>query len=399
MLLRKYREREDGWNSFAAGSLAGVNVLFLDAERRRTLALYLTVRALQCAYNSSKSRGWWHFWGSDWKHGDSLLFMLASAQIMYCYVMRPDALPESYWRFIVKSGPIPPNVLEAVRRSNRGLAVDGAALAAQVAKRSEKGLVIPSLGAVPDILPCAYMHPRTASCVKNDLWAFADTFKKTIPLYFTIMFVPAAVLRFNRFVRTPVTSLLRVSVDAVRSTTFLASLVAIYQACVCAQRSVVRKDHRSIYWISGLACASSILIERKSRRSELALYALPRALDSVYIMLRDYRWLTGMPHGETVLFSAAMGAVMYFYQNERATMSPWLSKILERFMDEPFFLAGSPSRPSLPQLAQQPAGDAADAAAAVRSPKPSALKVASVSSAAGGGGGPHAVRKIDLASR
>jgi hypothetical protein len=43
---------------------------------------------------------------------------------MYAYVMGPQTLPHSYWQFIVKSGPVAPVVLEAVRRNNRGLPVD-----------------------------------------------------------------------------------------------------------------------------------------------------------------------------------------------------------------------------------------------------------------------------------
>ena len=43
---------------------------------------------------------------------------------MYAYVMRPETLPRSYWKFIVKSGPVSALVLEAIRRNNRSLPVD-----------------------------------------------------------------------------------------------------------------------------------------------------------------------------------------------------------------------------------------------------------------------------------
>ena len=43
---------------------------------------------------------------------------------MYAYVMNPETLPSSYWKFIVKSGPVSKVVLEAIRRNNRGLPVD-----------------------------------------------------------------------------------------------------------------------------------------------------------------------------------------------------------------------------------------------------------------------------------
>ncbi len=62
--------------------------LWVCQETRRSFALYMAVRALQCLYNAAKARGWWHAWGSSWPHGDTLLFSVTSAQVMYAYVMR-----------------------------------------------------------------------------------------------------------------------------------------------------------------------------------------------------------------------------------------------------------------------------------------------------------------------
>ena len=55
--------------------------MFQKPERRRTLALYMLARLAQCRYNSLKAAGRWHFWGSTWPHGDTLLFALSSAQV------------------------------------------------------------------------------------------------------------------------------------------------------------------------------------------------------------------------------------------------------------------------------------------------------------------------------
>jgi hypothetical protein len=67
-------------------------------------------------------------------HGDAALFILSSAQVMYAYVMRPETLPRSYWNFIVKTGPVHPTVLSAVRANCRGGVVDTTAVNAFVKK-------------------------------------------------------------------------------------------------------------------------------------------------------------------------------------------------------------------------------------------------------------------------
>lgn len=49
--------------------------------------------------------------------------------------MRPETLPKSYWKFIVKSGPIETPALEAVRRSIRKLPIDLHSFNAFIKKR------------------------------------------------------------------------------------------------------------------------------------------------------------------------------------------------------------------------------------------------------------------------
>lgn len=63
------------------------------------------------------------------------------AQVMYAYVMRPETLPASYWKFIVKSGPVEAPALEAVRRSIRKLPVDLQAFNAFLKKRGSAALL------------------------------------------------------------------------------------------------------------------------------------------------------------------------------------------------------------------------------------------------------------------
>lgn len=70
---------------------------------RRGSADFVGHRALQCGFNALESRGKFSFLPDTLRHGDALLFMLASAQVMYAYVLRPESIPESYYKFIVKT--------------------------------------------------------------------------------------------------------------------------------------------------------------------------------------------------------------------------------------------------------------------------------------------------------
>ena len=63
---------------------------------------------------------------------------------------------------------------------------------------------------------------------------------------------------------------------------------------------------------AGLAASGSILIEKKSRRSELALYVMPRGVDAFVLAMTKRRWVPSVKFGEVILFSLCMGGLMYY---------------------------------------------------------------------------------------
>ncbi|KAF6135394.1 hypothetical protein GIB67_027268 [Kingdonia uniflora] len=344
-LLRKFRRKETPLNVIIAGSVSGLSILALDdSSRRRTLALYLLARLAQCAYNSAKSKNKFHLWGSHWRHGDSLLFALACAQVMYVFVMRPESLPKSYQNFIQKTGPVAKPVYKAVKDSCRGGPVDVVVLSAYLSKTKASGSL--KLEEFPSIIPCSIIHPNTNSCLAHNARAASATFRKTFPLYFSLTFVPFVVLRLQKFMESPARTCWLALTGAVRSTTFLSAFVGIFQiyapdidfcfavckAVICLHRKVAVKDNKLLYWVSGGLAALSVLIEKKARRGELALYVLPRAGDSLWNVLVNRHLLPDIKNAEVALFCMCMGGIMYYLEHEPETMAPFLRSLIRRFL-------------------------------------------------------------------
>ncbi|XP_072985781.1 uncharacterized protein [Typha latifolia] len=341
-LLRRIRKKETPFNVILAGGVAGLSILALDdSSRRRTLALYLLARLGQCAYNSAKSKNKFHLWGSHWRHGDSLLFSLACAQIMYAFVMRPESLPKSYQDFIQKTGPVAEPVYKAVRECCRGGPVDVISLSAYLSNK--KGSSSMKLTEYPSIIPCSIIHPDSTSCLAHNATAASATFRKTFPLYFSLTFVPFVVLHLQKFLESPSRTCWRAVVGAVRSTTFLSAFVTIFQSAICLHRKVATKDHKLIYWFAGGISALSVLLEKKARRGELALYVLPRAGDSLWHILVNRRMLPNIKNTEVALFCLCMGGIMYYLEHEPDTMAPFLRGLIRRFLASRI---SSPSPPS-----------------------------------------------------
>ncbi|DAZ97856.1 TPA: hypothetical protein N0F65_003283 [Lagenidium giganteum] len=340
LLRRSLRTKPDVTNavsSLTAGAVAATALLFVDAKRRRSIALYAFTRALQCAYNMAKRRNYWHFWGSTWGHGDSLLFALSSAQVMYAFIMRPATLPSEYFRFIQKTGPVATDVMDLVRAGNRQLPVETAKLQRFLDKHNLIHRVTVPVGAdgAAPVIPCTLIHYDTPSCSVGAFHTFTRAFKRTFPLYLSLFIVPSVVIHFNKFIAKPVSSLSRAVLGATRSNTFLASFVTTYAMVICAQRRVTSHDHRVIYYLAGLVASISILMEPKSRRSELALYVFPRAVDSLFMILRDRRIFAGVKHGEVLLYSFSMSIMMFCYEHEKDSFPSFLSGIMKRFLQTP----------------------------------------------------------------
>eukprot|EP00884_Botryococcus_braunii_P011663 jgi/Botrbrau1/20498/Bobra.145_2s0056.1 len=338
------RYRPNGRACFVAGSLAGLMVLVQPREWRRTLALYAAVRAVQCWYNSQRAQGRWHFWGSNWDYGDAALFAICSAQVMYAYVMRPETLPPSFWKFIVRSGPVPAPVLEAVRRNVRGLPIDVERLNAFLAR--SKGRVYLN-NPYPPLVPVQIMNPGRSGILGTAVPAFIGTFRKTFPLYLSLTLVPSLVFNLGRSLKAPLGTGSVVLGSALRSTAFLSSFVGLYQATVSAHRALFDTDTKYLYWFAGLVASLSILVERKSRRGELALYVAPRALDTLMGTLLSNRVVPRLPLAEVALFSVSMGSLMYYRVCEPDTIAPFLKVLISRivFGQQP---AAVPRRPSEP---------------------------------------------------
>ena len=159
-----------------------------------------------------------------------------------------------------------------------------------------------------------------------------STFRKTIPLYFSLTFVPYVVLHFQKFMESPIRICWYAINGAVRPTSFLSAFVGIFQGVICLQRKVSIRDHKLMYWFAGSMVALSILLEKKSRRDELALNLLPWAADSLWYILVNGHLLPDIRNAEVALFCLCTGGIIYYLEYEPDTMAPFLRGLIRNFL-------------------------------------------------------------------
>jgi len=177
---------------------------------------------------------------------------------------------------------------------------------------------------------------------------FFAVFRWTLPIYGALHVVPMLLFKRKAVARAPGPMVLRASWGTMRSAAFLGVFVAIYQGYFCAaqnsHRALVGRPHipkwllaalvsKPSFWLGGLLSGISVLIEAKHRRGELAMYVLPKGLESAWAAARGKGLVfqTGK-HGSALLTAIGMGMVMSTYQNDPHHLSGFVRRILYQFI-------------------------------------------------------------------
>ncbi|KAI1795063.1 hypothetical protein LXA43DRAFT_939525 [Ganoderma leucocontextum] len=365
------RKRTRWWYSAFAGALAGaIAIMFEKRSRRVGIAQQMFVRGLQGSFNAMSDKH-----GFKIPHGDVLVFTLCCGQIMYAFLMRPETLPPSYNRWIQVAS----KVTEDGVRVNKTLVREGwfdpldleRLLSHKHITRKNYALLSDRIAKarLPDGLrsygnhfgPCAAVHPDIDSCFTVQVAHFGEVFRWMLPIYGALHFIPMMLFRRDKFMRNPARMLLRAAWGTSRSSAFLGVFVVIYQAFFCAKHNLYEKlalaklpgartllaivarrlppgwaeilISKQSFFLGGLLSGLSLFVEEKRRREELAMYVLPKGLESAWIMARGKGWVFGLgQYGDALLTAIGMGMVMSTYQNDPQHLSGLFRRILYQFV-------------------------------------------------------------------
>ncbi|KAI9491182.1 hypothetical protein BDB00DRAFT_767539 [Zychaea mexicana] len=295
--MRIYRDKEDRLNGLVAGAVAGLAILCEKQESRVDIAQQLFVRY----------------------HGDALLFGLACMEILYAYTMQPATLAPGYYDFMVKTARVPHDLLRLNEKNVRGSALTTHETLHAINKfrPTEQAIKLAqSMPEYPTALPCELIHPWVDGCNATAAERFVKVVKSMFPVYGTLHLVPMLVFRFKQFSKMPLSMLSKTVLGTAKSCAFMALFVTLYQYQICMHRKLLSNgittfNSKYLYGWFGFVCSfSSIFLEEKKRRGELAMYCLPIALKSYYQILYQRKWIIHIKHFEVMLTSVAMAIIM-----------------------------------------------------------------------------------------
>jgi len=276
--LRHIFKRRDPLFNGIAGFFSSVALLLDVPERRRTLALYCFVRAVN---DFIQVYGWRSIPG-----GVVMEFALTQVPIMYCFAQRPKCLDKAYYRWILSMGNI------------KGEKFQDLLLVPRDPIKSCEGVV----------------HPNHSCCYENTEDWLGPGMLRAALMYIPVHFLPPILFTPEKIVKEPTSYLKRKTVNTLRSALFLSTYQFVMKMGMCNGRSFLGKDEWSVPAVSGFACGLSLAIEHPHRRRELLLYTLPRALEAIARMLPRqnlFGELIRWKHMSLFLYSVAIGCWTY----------------------------------------------------------------------------------------
>ncbi|KAG6887777.1 hypothetical protein C0995_012800 [Termitomyces sp. Mi166 len=367
VLIRKKTRR---WHAALAGAIAGgLAILWEKRGRRGVIAQQLFVRGLQGSYNAYTTKR-----NIRVPHGDVLVFCLACGQILYGFLLRPDTLPRSYTTWIGEAAKVPKECV----KMNLSLVRQGTFDPGDLDKITALPDITPTnltdlltlrsqllappsptspLEYFPNYAPCSAVHPALTHCSSVPLDRFFAVFKWMLPIYGALHFVPAVLFKRKAFAQDPGKVLVRAGLGSIRSSAFLGVFVVIYQTIYCYKHKlhkyltllrltkstnplagvpiplVEALISKASFWVPGFMAGLALFVEEKRRRGELAMYVLPKGLESVWVMLRGKGWVFRTGNwGESALTALGMAMVMSAYQNDPQHLSGFVRRILYQFI-------------------------------------------------------------------
>ncbi|KAG8957389.1 hypothetical protein FRC03_010200 [Tulasnella sp. 419] len=354
------------WHAALAGFVAGgVAVLMEKKGRRLGISQQMFVRGLQGSFNLWSART-----GITVPFGSVLVFSLCCGQIMYGYLLRPDTIPRSYNTWIQKASVVPEDAVDM----NRELVQQGTLNLDRLERLATgKGIPWNGKGSIvtkeagrqmlehlerakrgdygPRMMSCAGIHPHFDSCTTTGLMRIWEVGKWMAPVYGALHFIPMLLFKRKIFMKDPLRMMVKALLGTIRSSTFLGAFVAIYQSYICLLHflhdlplpSGVSMTFRKfllskpMWWLGGILSGLSLFVEERRRREELAMYVLPKGLESGWKLFRGE--IFGVPtkrkrgwKSDAALCAAGMGMVMSTYQYDPHHLSGLVRRLLYQFV-------------------------------------------------------------------
>ncbi|XP_043725669.1 uncharacterized protein LOC122672237 [Telopea speciosissima] len=315
--LGGYR-RTAKWRALFAGLLAGPSMLLTGPNTQHTgLAIYILMRAAVLASRCGiKSKRFGRICKPlTWAHGDIFLMCLSSSQILSAYILKQDSLPPSYRSFLNKHGGKDSVILQGIKELASSMPftkLDG------IEKYYKSNGVNIKLDPQMKV-PCSIIHGHQ-SCAEHVISFFVQAYGRALPVYLPVYFIPALIVHRLDLLKRHYTILGKCLLGTARSSLFLSAYCSSAWMWTCLVFRIFQRCNISTVAMGTFPTGLALAIEKKSRRIEISLYCLSRAIESFFTCMVEAGLLPRpkrLKRADVVIFSLSTAIIMHCYAQER----------------------------------------------------------------------------------
>mmetsp|Transcript_10242 Transcript_10242/g.11805 ORF Transcript_10242/g.11805 Transcript_10242/m.11805 type:complete len:520 (+) Transcript_10242:220-1779(+) len=322
------------YRGYIAGFFAGASLIWVPKENRKPIVLFAFVRALELQAKMAANRGLI----PNVNHGDTLLMSIASASMIHSWIFSSSTLDPSYVKFLSVQVPIPLVAVNAVARMHTGRKIDIEALNLARKKIGASVLTGSSYIHYDKLNSGEIIHPGKSLPVFF-IRSLISGMKRALPVYLPVFSLPVLLFYPLSLVKHPVETMARTMSGVMRSSLFLATYCATGVTSISLMRllgfnfsnvgTFAHLAPAAAGFLSGLAT----LIEKKSRRIELALYVLSKAVEGRATQLVEAGLLPNFRGAEILVFMSSLAVIMHAYVRHAKMLRSSYYSILCRFFD------------------------------------------------------------------
>uniref|UniRef100_M4F041 Transmembrane protein 135 N-terminal domain-containing protein n=1 Tax=Brassica campestris TaxID=3711 RepID=M4F041_BRACM len=299
-------------------AVAGPSMLLTGPNTQHTsLAVYILMRAAVLASRCGiKSKRFGSFCKPlTWKHGDLFLMCLSSSQILSSYILKQDSLPSSYKSFLNKQGGKDLSIIQGVK----DIASAKPFTNLRAIEKYYKSVGV-DIKLDPNMkVPCSIIHGKE-SCTKHALTFFLQAYKRALPVYVPVYLIPALIVHRQDLLKKQYSILGKGLLGTARSSLFLSTYCTSSWAWTCLLFRIFETCSIPIVAIATFPTGLALAIEKKSRRIEISLYCLARAIESFFTCMTDAGYIRPpkiLRRADVVVFSVSTAIIMHCYAQER----------------------------------------------------------------------------------
>ncbi|XP_022773147.1 transmembrane protein 135 homolog isoform X2 [Durio zibethinus] len=306
------------WRALVAGLVAGPSMLLTGPNTLHTsLAIYILMRAAVLASRCGiKSKRFGKLCKPlTWKHGDIFLMCLSSSQILSSFLLKQDSLPSSYKSFLRKHCGKDNVLLHGVKELASGLPFTNLEEIEKFYKATGVDIKLdPNMK-----VPCTMIHGNQ-SCRAHVVTFFIEAYKRALPVYLPVYLIPTLIVHRQGLLKRPFTILGKSIIGTGRSSLFLSSYCTSAWMWTCLMFWFIRKCNIPMVVIGTFPPGLALAFEKKSRRIEISIYCLARAIESFFICMADVGYLPesmNLKRADVLIFSLSTAIIMHCYAQER----------------------------------------------------------------------------------